>query len=1199
VAEEGDTGFDDDEDEPDDDDEHLPKGTPIPPSATGWFGRKTAVKDYAPRRARSAAGSPSTPATALPTGRRTSSSKKRRPRYEEYWSQDQVDAGVSAGTVFVATLRVNPNDRSQAFVTVPGLTSDILVKGAAQNRGVDLDQVAVQLLPPPQWHHMKGGALPPADALARADRMDTASSGGSTAGSLRTASSAQRRTSQSTSVPAIQEGILDNDAIEEGEEETPGVSSSDDSGGGRADDVLEFEMDDEGGIVRSTVASSPIPTHTFTWPRPSQQLHGRLDALNLNGPVPTMAALGGVTSTGRSVRERQPLAPLHGEWAAEREATRSPPPAVVPPPLSASWGVGGGTWTGLQAFRGQPLPVSDPPINRFQSYSASASVLTSARSVASLGSLEDAAVQSVQLPVRQSDVEVAAAMVAAINQLLYGDPFLRATGQVVKVVQPSRRRTAVVGVLKEEGNTVGSGGSSTGGLLFLDSRDAKLPRCVVQPSALPPRQRAALVREARRTPGQLRAPDAAPPTLVAATLQSWDGDHAFPSAQVEDIIGPAGDLKCETQALLTAESAPTSSEFDEKVLRDLPAPGWVISDEETRMRQDLREERIFSIDPPTARDLDDALSVSRMPNGNLRVGVHIADVSHFVQADSPLDEEARRRGTSVYLVDRVIPMLPRRLCEELCSLLPGTPRLAFSIIWELTQDGKIVSQWAGRSVICTCAKLAYQDAQAVIDALPQSSSAPAPPSLQLHGGHTWDKVAADVVALHGVAQARRAARQRAGALRLDNTKLDFQLGPGGKPVSCSAHVQREANQLVEEFMLLANIQVALIISDAFPDRSLLRCHPEPNARKLAAAAAAAKDVGLKFDTSSAGALAASLRATLADPTLDAHLADILHLLFTKPMQLAHYFCTGDLAPPQWRHYALGEPVYTHFTSPIRRYPDVIVHRLLAAALAGQGQTPQPQPQQQQQQAHAQPKAQQPQMQRQAEAQPQRDEQHKQQPPQMPAVGGVHQDRERGAPGQSSADRRKQRRQHLQPKAPPQAPPTALSSDGLPSQEEISVIAAHCNDTKLSAKTVQDACSKLHLGALLRDQPVAARGVVTSANGGQWLDVYVPAFGHEGRILTSDMPCTVAWNPQSRRLMLSVGSPTRRFGLGRSSGGGGGGQGGTPGGAPGGTPPFSNPLGVQPLALPVQLRTLDSVPVVLCHNADPAARLGDIKLHLLL
>lgn len=325
--------------------------------------------------------------------------------------------------------------------------------------------------------------------------------------------------------------------------------------------------------------------------------------------------------------------------------------------------------------------------------------------------------------------------------------------------------------------------------------------------------------------------------------------------------------------------------------------------------------RVFSIDPPTARDLDDALSIQRLPSGNLRVGVHIADVTHFLPAGSALDVEARQRATSTYFVQRVVPMLPRLLCEELCSLNPGVPRLSFSVEWELTPDGEVLSEWFGKSVIESCCKLDYGTAQQMIDASEAGAPWPEQPAdKRLTGGHAWADVCGDVLLLHQTAQRIRAARFEGGALRLDNTKLQFALDEDGNPTGCRPYATGASNQLVEEFMLLANRSVAKFVARGFPDRALLRRHPPPDARKLEQLVEFSKRHGLGVDASSAAALQRTLAALRAARP---EVAAVAVQMATKPMQLALYFNTGDLPEADWVHYALAMPFYTHFTSPIR------------------------------------------------------------------------------------------------------------------------------------------------------------------------------------------------------------------------------------------------------------------------------------------
>ena len=425
--------------------------------------------------------------------------------------------------------------------------------------------------------------------------------------------------------------------------------------------------------------------------------------------------------------------------------------------------------------------------------------------------------------------------------------------------------------------------------------------------------------------------------------------------RLKSMLGKPGQLETDVQALLMAENVNDDDLFDEDILACLPATPWVIPAEEYAVRRDLRGTRIFSIDPETAKDLDDALSIEPLEDGTWRVGVHIADVSFFVRPGTALDEAAQVRSTSVYLVDRVIPMLPRLLCEELCSLNPGTERLAMSIIWQMKADGEILDIWMGRTVINSCVKLSYQMAQTVIDAFERGgsgsgsggSSCGLPSETvesfmttstgvmpEVFGGHSKADIAGDVVRLHKIARSLRKKRYANGSLRLDNSKVGVRLVEGDVD-DFSLYVTGSANHLVEEFMLAANISAAEKISSVFPERALLRRHPQPNMDKLVNTAEAFKQYlpdAPAVATVSAGAVQASLARLRAHYRDRPEIVEAITFMCTKPMQMAEYFNTDDLEESQWSHYALAIPMYTHFTSPIRRYPDIIVHRLIEDAL---------------------------------------------------------------------------------------------------------------------------------------------------------------------------------------------------------------------------------------------------------------------------
>ncbi|EDQ90877.1 uncharacterized protein MONBRDRAFT_15826 [Monosiga brevicollis MX1] len=422
--------------------------------------------------------------------------------------------------------------------------------------------------------------------------------------------------------------------------------------------------------------------------------------------------------------------------------------------------------------------------------------------------------------------------------------------------------------------------------------------------------------------------------LVIVSFEEWTAKSRFARGSFKRVLGQAGTIDAETQAILMEYKIPFE-DFKPHVLKCLPKVDekhpFVIPDDEIAKRRDLRDVRIFTIDPSTARDLDDALHCTQLPDGNFEMGVHIADVSYFVEPNTPLDEEAEFRATSTYLVQSVYPMLPRLLCEGLCSLNPDEDRLAFSVIWVLDPEGNRKSTWFGRTVIRSRCKLAYDHAQLFIDDESKEWNDVEFP--RLSADTQGADVKADVLRMNHIAQQMRDRRFANGALRLNKTKLSFRLGEDMLPVETWPYVQRAANQLVEEFMLLANISVAECIAKAFPQCALLRRHPEPFTSRLEEVAARFQRVGIPLDTGSSGDIAASIRA-YQENEQDQGRVEVMQLLLTMAMQQAVYFSTGDskLEQSDWKHYALATPMYTHFTSPIRRYADVVVHRLLLAAL---------------------------------------------------------------------------------------------------------------------------------------------------------------------------------------------------------------------------------------------------------------------------
>ena len=419
-------------------------------------------------------------------------------------------------------------------------------------------------------------------------------------------------------------------------------------------------------------------------------------------------------------------------------------------------------------------------------------------------------------------------------------------------------------------------------------------------------------------------------------------------------IGEAGSIEAETQALLLQNNINSNLFTSDQIAclqgvlggvdissttgRDL---NWQIPAEEISKRRDLRSHRIFTIDPPTAKDLDDALHITELKDGTYEIGVHIADVSYFLEEGTLLDEEAKKRATSTYLVQRVIPMLPPILCEQLCSLNPNVDRLAFSCIWIMNKDGSLSEKpvWYGRSVIRSCAKLDYPTAQRMIDGIIPSTSnddflKDVPEdvweSARRPVGHTAWQCVKDVCMMNSIARERRSKRVENGALVLTRSKIIFRLNQQGNPETTGTYTIRQSNQLVEEYMLLANYLVAQALIEMNGGTAFLRNHGPPDVNNLNELKELGLKLNLHIDTESAHSLQESLKTVMQ--TCDPVVATAITALISHPMKLANYVVAGTIDSGAWRHYALAIPYYTHFTSPIRRYADVSVHRLLDLAL---------------------------------------------------------------------------------------------------------------------------------------------------------------------------------------------------------------------------------------------------------------------------
>ncbi len=400
---------------------------------------------------------------------------------------------------------------------------------------------------------------------------------------------------------------------------------------------------------------------------------------------------------------------------------------------------------------------------------------------------------------------------------------------------------------------------------------------------------------------------------IIVSIDSWPRSSRFPRGHFVRELGMIGDKDTENEVLLIEHDVPHQS-FAASVLADLPSLPWNIAEDDVKQREDLRHLDICSVDPPGCTDIDDALHCRELENGGLEVGVHIADVSYFVRPGTSLDKEAENRGTTVYLTDKRIDMVPELLSSNLCSLRGGEERFAFSCIWEMTPESVITSTRFTKSIIRSRAALTYAEAQMRID-----------------DSNLNDVVTCSLRRLNQLAKILKRRRIDKGALTLASPEVRFEVdSETHDPIDLQTKELRETNSLVEEFMLLANISVASHINEAFPHCALLRRHPSPPLSNYDILIKAGASKGVKIEVESAKALATSLdQATLPEQP---YFNTMLRIMATRCMMQALYFCSGTLPFEEFHHYGLATSIYTHFTSPIRRYSDLMVHRLLAVSI---------------------------------------------------------------------------------------------------------------------------------------------------------------------------------------------------------------------------------------------------------------------------
>ncbi|MBS1928967.1 MAG: ribonuclease R [Bacteroidetes bacterium] len=452
----------------------------------------------------------------------------------------------------------------------------------------------------------------------------------------------------------------------------------------------------------------------------------------------------------------------------------------------------------------------------------------------------------------------------------------RAEGQIIDVVE--RKQTLFMGSLQTINNTS----------FFIPGGDKPIPDFFIP---------------------QERLNGAVNGDRVQAKLVSWGKGERKPEGEIVMVIKAENEADLAMKEILLEAGFPLQFEFP--VLKETAKLSGKITREELSKRKDFRDILTFTIDPVDAKDFDDAISIRNLDNGYYEVGVHIADVSHFVTPGSELDKEAYKRATSVYLPDRVNPMLPEKISNELCSLRPNEEKYCFSAVFQITNRAEIKHTWIGRSVILSDHRFTYEDVQTIIE----------------KGTGKFDR---PILLLDNLAKQFRAMRFESGAINFSSQEVRFTLDEKGNPTGIVIKESKDANKLVEEFMLLANKAVAEFVSkvkiNKIPIPFPYRIHDKPDEEKLKVFAAFAKKFGYDFDISNEDEVSASFNKLLSDVEGKPE-QHVFEQLGIRTMSKASYSSENKI------HYGLGFQHYCHFTSPIRRYPDVMVHRILQQVLS--------------------------------------------------------------------------------------------------------------------------------------------------------------------------------------------------------------------------------------------------------------------------
>tara|TARA_R110000823_G_scaffold159218_5_gene290511 strand:- start:164914 stop:167121 length:2208 start_codon:yes stop_codon:yes gene_type:complete len=467
-------------------------------------------------------------------------------------------------------------------------------------------------------------------------------------------------------------------------------------------------------------------------------------------------------------------------------------------------------------------------------------------------------------------------------------------GEVTKIIE--RKRTEFVGTIQVQEN-----------FAFVDVTDYKMYTDIFVPK--------------NKINGAING------EKVLVAMEDWPEKADSPTGSVLKVLGMPGEHNTEIHSILAQYGLPY--EFPKEVEDFANKIDTSIKASEIKKRRDMRDVLTFTIDPKDAKDFDDALSFEKLENGNYEIGIHIADVSHYLKPGTELDDEAYERATSVYLVDRVVPMLPEILSNNACSLRPNEEKYTFSAVFEITPKAEVKKQWFGRTVTYSDARFAYEEAQHIIEnSKDETHTIPSKISITDKEYTVKPEIAEAILEMDRLAKTLRTKRMRAGAISFDKVEVKFILDENNNPEGVYFKESKDANKLIEEFMLLANRSVAEFIGKQEPKKTFVyRVHDEPDDEKIAALENIIKRFGYKLNTKDRHSTAQSMNKLLKDVQGKKE-QNLIDTLAIRSMSKAMY-TTHNIG-----HYGLAFDYYTHFTSPIRRYPDVMVHRLLQHYLDG-------------------------------------------------------------------------------------------------------------------------------------------------------------------------------------------------------------------------------------------------------------------------